>query len=400
MAMELINDDEQIVCIKCVGVGGGGGNAVNRMIKSGVESVEYVAVNTDAQALLMSKAPTKIQIGAKTTMGRGAGADAEKGQRSAEESREEIANALRGAQMVFITAGMGGGTGTGASPVIAEVAKEMGILTVAIVTKPFGFEGAYKMSQAETGISALMEHVDSLVVVPNDRLKLVSEQKITLLNAFDMADDILRQGIQSVSDLIKLPDALINLDFADVCAVMKDAGLAHMGVGHANGPEKAVEAAKAAISSPLLETSINGARGVILNFAASPDISLDDVETAANMIKEAAHPSANIIWGYTVDENMEDEMRVTVIATGFSGGVPSGSSSSSSYVDPFEDLTSPFVFSMGNKSASQSAAPAPAPAPVPAPRAAKPKEEDNDDISFTDFQAVMDIVNKRNRPEE
>ena len=390
MAMELINDDEQIVCIKCVGVGGGGGNAVNRMIKSGVESVEYVAINTDAQALLMSRAQTKIQIGAKTTMGRGAGADAEKGQRSAEESREEIANALRGAQMVFITAGMGGGTGTGASPVIAEVAKEMGILTVAIVTKPFGFEGSYKMEQAEMGISALMQHVDSLVVVPNDRLKLVSEEKITLLNAFDMADDILRQGIQSVSDLIKLPDALINLDFADVCAVMKDAGLAHMGVGHANGKDKAVEAAKAAISSPLLETSINGAKGVILNFAASPDIALDDVETAANMIREAAHPSANIIWGYTVDENLQDEMRVTVIATGFDGSAPARSSS---YSDPFEDIASPFVFSVGKSSA-------PAPAPAPAPQKPKPKEEDNDDISFTDFQAVMDMVNKRNRPEE
>ena len=388
MAMELINDDEQIVCIKCIGVGGGGGNAVNRMIKSGVESVEYVAVNTDAQALLMSKAPTKIQIGTKTTMGRGAGADAEKGQRAAEENREDIANALRGAQMVFITAGMGGGTGTGASSVIAEVAKEMGILTVAIVTKPFGFEGTYKMEQAEMGITALMQHVDSLVVVPNDRLKLVSEQKITLLNAFDMADDILRQGIQSVSDLIKLPDALINLDFADVCAVMKDAGLAHMGVGHAKGEDKAIEAAKAAISSPLLETSINGARGVILNFAASPDIALDDVETAANMIREAAHPSANIIWGYTVDENMEDEMRVTVIATGFAGGSPVGSS----FSEGFDDISSPFVFSVKGTESS-----------APASTAQKPggTAEPTDDISFTDFQAVMDIVNnKRNRPNE
>lgn len=388
MAMELINDDDQIVCIKCVGVGGGGGNAVNRMIKSGVETVEYVAVNTDAQALLMSKAPTKIQIGTKTTMGRGAGADAEKGQRAAEENREEIANALRGAQMVFITAGMGGGTGTGASPVIAEVAKEMGILTVAIVTKPFGFEGTYKMEQAEMGITALMQHVDSLVVVPNDRLKLVSEQKITLLNAFDMADDILRQGIQSVSDLIKLPDALINLDFADVCAVMKDAGLAHMGVGHAKGEDKAIEAAKSAISSPLLETSINGARGVILNFAASPDVALDDVETAANMIREAAHPSANIIWGYTVDEKMEDEMRVTVIATGFAGGSPVGSS----FSDGFDDISSPFVFSVKG---SESSAPA-----SPAQRTNRP-DDPADDISFTDFQAVMDIVNnKRNRPNE
>jgi len=382
MAMELINDDEQIVCIKVVGVGGGGGNAVNRMIRSGVESVEYIAVNTDAQALIKSKAPTKIQIGTKTTMGRGAGADAEKGQRSAEESRDEIANALKGAQMVFITAGMGGGTGTGASPVIAEVAKEMGILTVAIVTKPFGFEGTYKMEQAEMGITALMQHVDSLVVVPNDRLKLVTDQKITLLNAFDMADDILRQGIQSVSDLIKLPDALINLDFADVCAVMKDAGLAHMGVGKAKGENKAVEAAQAAIASPLLETSINGARGVILNFAASPDIALDDVETAANMIREAAHPSANIIWGYTVDENMEDEMSVTVIATGFNTTPGFKASSTDGFDDTF---FSPFVSSVGGSSA--------------------PKKseglEPTDDISFTDFQAVMDIVNnKKTRNED
>ena len=377
MAMELINDDDQIVCIKVVGVGGGGGNAVNRMIRSGVESVEYIAVNTDAQALIKSKAPTKIQSGNKTTMGRGAGADAEKGQRSAEESRDEIANALKGAQMVFITAGMGGGTGTGASPVIAEVAKEMGILTVAIVTKPFGFEGTYKMEQAEMGITALMQHVDSLVVVPNDRLKLVSDQKITLLNAFDIADDILRQGIQSVSDLIKLPDALINLDFADVCAVMKDAGLAHMGVGKATGENKAVEAAQAAIASPLLETSINGARGVILNFAASPDIALDDVETAATMIREAAHPSANIIWGYTVDENMEDEMSVTVIATGFNTTPGLKDSASDSFDDTF---FSPFVSSVGGSSAA-------------------PKNNDSveptDDISFTDFQAVMDIVNNK-----
>ncbi len=377
MAMELINDDDQIVCIKVVGVGGGGGNAVNRMIRSGVESVEYIAVNTDAQALIKSKAPTKIQIGNKTTMGRGAGADAEKGQRSAEESRDEIANALKGAQMVFITAGMGGGTGTGASPVIAEVAKEMGILTVAIVTKPFGFEGTYKMEQAEMGITALMQHVDSLVVVPNDRLKLVSDQKITLLNAFDLADDILRQGIQSVSDLIKLPDALINLDFADVCAVMKDAGLAHMGVGKATGENKAVEAAQAAIASPLLETSINGARGVILNFAASPDIALDDVETAATMIREAAHPSANIIWGYTVDENMEDEMSVTVIATGFNTTPGFKNSASDAFDDTF---FSPFVSSVGGNNSA-------------------PKNNDSleptDDISFTDFQAVMDIVNNK-----
>ncbi len=310
------NEYENVVQIKVIGVGGGGGNAVNRMIQMGISSVEFISVNTDMQALYRSQATHKIQIGDKITRGKGAGSDPSRGQRAAEESREEIESALKGTDMVFITAGMGGGTGTGAAPVIAEIAKELGILTVGIVTKPFAFEGKKRMEQAEQGIAALREHVDSLVVIPNERLKLVSDQKITLVNAFSIADDVLRQGVQSISDLINSP-GLVNLDFADVTAVMKDAGYAHMGVGSAVGKEKASLAAHAAISSPLLETSINGARGVIINITSSNNINLEEVDLASSMITKAAHPDATIIWGAAFDENMDDEMRVTVIATGF-----------------------------------------------------------------------------------
>lgn len=302
--------------IKVIGVGGGGGNAVNRMARSGMVGVEFVAINTDRQALLQSQATQKIQIGEKLTRGMGAGANPEKGQRAAEESRDEIVNALKGTDMVFITAGMGGGTGTGAAPVVAEIAREMGILTVGIVTKPFAFEGRRRMQQAEEGIATLREHVDSLVVIPNDRLKLVSETRITLANAFEVADDVLRQGVQSISQLIKVP-SLVNLDFADVTSVMKDAGYAHMGVGRAEGKDKAIEAAKSAVASPLLETTIDGARGVLINITASPDIDLEDVETASSEISRMAHPDANIIWGAAFDENMDDCISVTVIATGF-----------------------------------------------------------------------------------
>ncbi len=311
-----IDNEESVVQIKVVGVGGGGGNAVDRMVVMGVQGVEFITVNTDKQALFRSKAMQKIQIGDKVTHGKGAGSKPEIGQKAGEESREAIAAALRGSDMVFITAGMGGGTGTGAAPIVAEVARDMGILTVGIVTKPFAFEGKRRMEQAESGIAALREHVDSLVVIPNERLKLVSEQRITLVNAFSIADDVLRQGVQSISDLIKLP-GLVNLDFADICAVMKDAGYAHMGVGRASGKEKAQLAASMAISSPLLETSINGAKGVIINITSSPDIGLDEIETAATMIQEQAHEDANIIWGTAFDESMDDEMSVTVIATGF-----------------------------------------------------------------------------------
>jgi cell division protein FtsZ len=316
MSFEIDNDFDNIVQIKVIGVGGGGGNAVDRMVSMGVQGVEFISVNTDRQALNRSKATQKIQIGEKVTHGKGAGSKPEMGQKAADESREAIAAAIRGSDMVFITAGMGGGTGTGAAPIVAEIARDMGVLTVGIVTKPFDFEGRRRMEQAENGISALREHVDSLVVIPNERLKLVSEQRITLINAFSVADDVLRQGVQSISDLIKLP-GLVNLDFADVTAVMKDAGYAHMGVGRASGKDKAEAAANMAISSPLLETAINGAKGVIINITSSPDIGLDEIETASTMISAQAHPDANIIWGAAFDEGMDDEMSVTVIATGF-----------------------------------------------------------------------------------
>ncbi len=305
-----------ITNIKVIGVGGGGGNAVNRMVESGMRGIEFIAMNTDQQVLFNSKATLKVQLGAKLTKGRGAGADPEIGQRSAEESRDEVANALRGAQMVFITAGMGGGTGTGAAPVVAEVAKDMGILTVGIVTKPFAFEGRRKMALAEQGINGLLERVDSLIVIPNERLKLISQEKITLAIAFEAADNVLRQGVESISELINVP-AFINLDFSDVRSIMKDMGYAHMGVGSAKGAGKAENAAKAAISSPLLETTIAGARGVIINITSSPDIGLEDVEQAASLITNAAHPDANIIWGTAFDEKLSDEMRITVVATGF-----------------------------------------------------------------------------------
>ena len=316
MAFVLDEEMQNVTNIKVIGVGGGGGNAVNRMVESGLSGVEFVAMNTDQQALLNSKATQKVQLGAKLTKGRGAGADPEIGQRAAEESKDEITNALKGAQMVFITAGMGGGTGTGAAPVVAETAHDLGILTVGIVTKPFAFEGKRKMAQAEQGIASLMMHVDSLIVSPNERLKLISQEKITLMNAFEAADNVLRQGVESISSLINIP-AFINLDFADVRSIMKDAGFAHMGVGVAKGAGKAENAAKAAISSPLLETSIAGARGVIINITSSPDIGLEDVETAASMITQSAQPDANIIWGTAFDERLSDEMSITVVATGF-----------------------------------------------------------------------------------
>ena len=308
--------DENVTTIKVVGVGGGGGNAVNRMVADGLQGVEFIAMNTDQQALNKNHATIKVQLGSKLTKGRGAGADPEVGQRAAEESKDEIANVLKGAQMVFITAGMGGGTGTGAAPVVAEVAHDLGVLTVGIVTKPFAFEGKRKMGLAEQGIANLLMHVDSLIVIPNERLKMISQEKITLMNAFQAADNVLRQGVESISALINVP-AFINLDFADVRSIMKDAGYAHMGTGSAKGAGKAENAAKAAVSSPLLETSIAGAHGVIINITSSPDIGLEDIETAAGLITQSAHPDANIIWGTAFDENLSDEMRVTVVATGF-----------------------------------------------------------------------------------
>ena len=310
--------DENVTTIKVIGVGGGGGNAVNRMVSDGLQGVEFIAMNTDQQALAKNHAATKVQLGSKLTKGRGAGADPEIGQRAAEESKDEIANALKGSQMVFITAGMGGGTGTGAAPIIAQVAHDAGILTVAVVTKPFRFEGANRMKQAEAGIANLTDKVDSMIIIPNDRLKFVTDQKITFANAFGIADDVLKQAVSSISELVGYSEnVIINLDFADVSAIMRNAGQAHMGVGSATGRDKAEQAAQAAVSSPLLETSINGATGVLINIAGSHDLGLDDVETAANIVMEAANPDANIIFGAAFDDELQDEMRVTVIATGF-----------------------------------------------------------------------------------
>ena len=316
MAFGLETGPDTVVNIKVIGVGGGGNNVVNRMVRSGTKGVDFVAVNTDKQALNVSSATYKIQIGEKLTHGQGAGSDPEVGRKSAEESRQQIAKALEDTDMVFITAGMGGGTGTGGAPIVAEIAKEMDILTVAVVTKPFGFEGPRRMRAAEAGISELKDRVDSLVIIPNDRLKHATDQKITFANAFEIADDVLRQAVQSISDLIK-NTGFINLDFADVTAVMQNAGMAHMGVGRAAGKNKAEEAAKMAISSPLLETSINGAKGVLVNVTGSVDIGLEEVETAANLVQQAAHPDALIIFGAAFDDTLEDEIRVTVIATGF-----------------------------------------------------------------------------------
>ena len=331
MAFEFEEANNSGVVIKVVGVGGGGTNAVNRMIEAGVRGVEFIAVNTDKQVLETSGATHKIVIGEKLTRGRGAGANPEIGHRAAEESSEEIANILRGTDMVFITTGMGGGTGTGAAPVVAKIAKDMGILTVGIVTKPFLFEGKKRMELAEEGIKKLGECVDSLVIIPNERLKQVSETRLTLLNAFIIADDVLRQGVQSISELINVT-GVINLDFADVTAIMSNAGNAHMGVGQANGKDKAEQAAKLAISSPLLETSIKGARGILVNITASPDIALEEVDIASSMIKNEAHPDAQVIWGATFDKNLEDEMKVTVIATGFESAKKS--SASEAYAKP------------------------------------------------------------------
>lgn len=359
-----INESENAARIIVVGVGGAGNNAVNRMIEENIAGVEFIGINTDKQALQFCKAPTAMQIGEKLTKGLGAGARPDVGEKAAEESSEEISQALKGADMVFVTCGMGGGTGTGAAPVVAKIAKDMGILTVGVVTKPFRFEGMRRMKQAEGGINELSNKVDSLVIIPNERLKLATDQKITMLNAFEIADDVLQQAVQSISDLIK-NTGFINLDFADVSAVMKDAGRAHMGVGRAAGKSKAEEAAKMAISSPLLETSINGAKGVLINVTGSMDIGLEEVETAANLVQEAAHPEANIIFGAAFDDTLEDELRVTVIATGFDD-------KESSDAAPAADMSQkPFSQAGSRVKESQQAAPQ---AEAPAAPAAEPEK--------------------------
>jgi cell division protein FtsZ len=314
--LEFDIDMDNFARIKVVGVGGGGNNAVNRMIDAGLRGVDFISVNTDKQALFLSKANTKIQIGDKLTKGLGAGANPEIGERAANESRDEIAMAIKDADLVFVTAGMGGGTGTGGAPVIAQIAKELGILTVGVVTKPFMFEGRKRMQQAETGVDNLKGVVDTLVTIPNDRLLHIADKKTSMLEAFRIADDVLRQGVQGISDLIAVP-GLINLDFADVKTIMIETGLAHMGIGKGTGENKAEEAAKQAISSPLLETSIEGATGVLLNITGGLDLGLQEVNIAAELIQNSADPEANIIFGAVIDENLKDEIVITVIATGF-----------------------------------------------------------------------------------
>jgi cell division protein FtsZ len=319
--LEFDMDNNQFAVIKVIGVGGGGSNAVNRMIEAGLKGVEFVAINTDRQALLLSNASQKIQIGEKLTKGLGAGANPEIGQKAAEESREIIHNVIQGSDMVFITAGMGGGTGTGAAPVIADIAKQLGILTVGVVTKPFTFEGRKRALHAEEGTKELKGKVDTLVIIPNDRLLQISEKKTSILEAFATADDVLRQGVQGISDLIAVP-GLVNLDFADVKTIMLNTGMAHMGIGCSNGENRATEAARQAIQSPLLETSIEGAKGVLLNITGGPNLGLFEVNEAAELVAQSADPDANIIFGAVIDENLKDEIRITVIATGFSGDKP------------------------------------------------------------------------------
>ena len=376
MSFSIDSGPDNVVEIKVVGVGGAGNNVVNRMVNAATQGVEFIAVNTDKPALSVSNADIKIQIGEKLTLGQGAGSNPEIGKKAAEESRNNVAKAIENTDMVFIAGGMGGGTGTGASPVIADIAHEAGALTVGVVTKPFNFEGKRRMEQAEEGIKSLLSKVDSLLVIPNDRLKLVSEQKLTFANAFEIADGVLHQAVISISELIK-NTGFINLDFADVTAIMKDAGFAHMGVGHAAGKGKAEEAARAAVTSPLMETSIDGARGVLINITGSLDIGLDDVEAAASLVQEAAHPDANIIFGASFDEDMEDEIRVVVIATRFDDSVT---------VAPAVQTTKQGIFSeFTERKTPQPAAAPPSEEPVAAPP--PPQEEDPFDTIFKIFNS-------------
>jgi cell division protein FtsZ len=368
-AFELANELDQSVQIKVIGVGGGGGNAINRMVASGVQGAEFIAINTDKQILTESVATHKIQIGERTTRGMGAGGNPEIGRKAAEESREGITDILRGADMVFITAGMGGGTGTGAAPVIAQVSKEMGILTVGVVTKPFRFEGKHRMDQALEGIHRLAECVDSLIVIPNEHLKRLSDQKLPVKQAFALADQVLLEGVRNISELIKIP-SYINLDFADVNTVMRGAGYAHLGVGYGKGDEKAKIAAESAVSSPLLETSIDGAKGLIINIRASEDVDLDEVEAAVDYITKNADHEAHTIWGIALDEEMEDELSITVVATGFDPQrLPQEDKpekDKSAWKPGEYDLPPPIdkYFQQGAKPAGAAAKPAPPPAPA------------------------------------
>lgn len=367
--LEFDIDMEQFAQIKVVGVGGGGNNAVNRMIEANLKGVQFIAVNTDKQALYTSKAEYKIQIGEKLTRGLGAGANPDMGAKAAEESRDDIFQALQGADMVFITAGMGGGTGTGAAPIVAEIAKEMGILTVGVVTKPFTFEGKRRRTHADKGIEELKKRVDTLVTIPNDRLLQVVERRTSIVEAFKIADDVLRQGVQGISDLITTP-GLVNLDFADVKTIMYERGLAHMGIGKASGENRATEAAKQAIHSPLLETTINGSKGVLLNITGGNSLGLHEVNEAAEIVSESADIDANIIFGAVIDESLKDEIRITVIATGFSDG-------------QFDEL---FVDHVVNKAHHDHAKAAPAqPAPVQNAQPVQEKTEEDDELAIPTF---------------
>ncbi|MGE4549342.1 MAG: cell division protein FtsZ [Intestinibacillus sp.] len=381
MGFEFETGMDNVVTIKVIGVGGGGNNAVNRMITGGVQGVEFIAINTDKQALNYSAATVKIQVGEKLTKGQGAGSNPEIGRKAAEESREEIAKALEGTNMVFITAGMGGGTGTGGAPVVAQIARQMGILTVGVVTRPFNFEGKKRIEQALGGIDALRENVDSLVIIPNERLKFVSEQKITFKNAFDIADGVLRQAVANISELITVP-GFINLDFADVTSVMKDAGYAHIGTGKAAGKDKAAEAAKMAISSPLLETSIDAAHGVILSITGSSDIGLDEIEIAAGMVQAAAHPDAHIIFGASIDDELDDEIRVVVIATGFDK-TPNAAAAGTK-TEPAQSSATLYTAAQQNVTAQQQSAVA-----AEAGQAARPQTEDQEDKAFEEILTIF-----------
>ena len=369
--MAITKDAENVVTIKVIGIGGAGNNVVNRMAAGDTKGVEFIAVNTDKQALAVSGAKQTIQIGEKLTHGQGAGSDPDVGKRAAEESRNAIAEALEGTDMVFLTAGMGGGTGTGAAPVVAEAAKDAGILTVGVVTRPFSWEGRRRALQAQQGVSELMGRVDSLLIIPNDRLKYASPEKVTLANAFEIADDVLIKAVSSISELIK-NTGFINLDFADVTAVMKGAGLAHMGVGRAAGKNKAEDAAKMAVSSPLMETSIDGARGVLINITGSKEMGLDDVEAAAMLVQGAAHPEANIIFGASFDDSRDDEIVVTVIATGFDEKKPE--------TVKIEEPRDANLFTDARERAESQKEPAAVPAP----------EEDGEDP----FDTIFKIFNK------
>lgn len=373
--------------LKVVGVGGGGVNAVNRMIEAGLRGVEFIAVNTDAQALLMSDADVKLDIGRELTRGLGAGADPSKGRQAAEDHSDEIEEALKGADMVFVTAGEGGGTGTGAAPIVAKIARSLGALTIGVVTRPFSFEGKRRSTQAESGIDNLREEVDTLIVIPNDKLLEMTDVEVSILDAFKSADQVLLQGVSGITDLITTP-GLINLDFADVQSIMSQAGSALMGIGSARGEDRARVAAEMAISSPLLEASIDGARGVLLSVAGGSDLGLLEVSGAAKLIEEAAHDEANIIWGTVIDDALGDEVRVTVIAAGFDGGIPKKRESQAANAQPRS--TQPRTAEAHDRRPSQPSAPqgkpseTPKAAPMPSPRPMAPRPAD-DDLDVPDF---------------